>query len=112
MGRDDELLTVGEVAQILAVAANRVHQYLRDGVLVAVVDSEGVPRIPAAFVRDGAVVKGLAGVVTVLRDAHFGDEEIVEWLLRADPSLPGTPIQALQHNRGKEVNRRAQVAGY
>ncbi|MBV9922013.1 MAG: DNA-binding protein, partial [Pseudonocardia sp.] len=88
MGGDDELLSVGEVAQILDVAASRVHQCLRDGVLVAVLGSDGLPRIPAAFVRDGAIVKGLAGVVTVLRDAHFSDEEIVEWLLRADTSLP------------------------
>jgi hypothetical protein len=112
MGCDDERLTVGEVAQTLGVPVNRVHQYLRDGALVAVAGSDEVPRIPAAFLRDGAIVKGLAGVVTVLRDAHFSDEEIVEWLLRADTSLPGTPIQALQENRGKEVSRRAQVAGF
>jgi hypothetical protein len=36
----------------------------------------------------------------------------VTWLFRADESLPGTPIQALRDNRGTEVKRRAQVAGY
>jgi hypothetical protein len=109
---DEEHFTVGEAARALGVPVNRVHQYLRDGGLVAVTGSDGGLRIPSAFIRDGAIVKGLAGVVTVLHDARFGDEEIVGWLLRADASLPGTPIQALQQNRGREVNRRAQVAGY
>jgi hypothetical protein len=51
-------------------------------------------------------------VITLLRDARFSDEEIIEWLFRADESLPGTPIEALRANRGKEIKRRAQVAGY
>ena len=51
-------------------------------------------------------------MINLLRDAHFGDEEIVDWLFRADDSLPGTPIQALRENRGTEVKRRAQSAGY
>jgi Rv2175c C-terminal domain of unknown function len=109
---DAEQLTVGAAAQALGVPVNRVHQYLRDGGLVAVTGTDGVSRIPSAFIRNGAIVKGLPGVITVLRDAHFGDEEIVGWLLRDDPSLPGRPIQALHENRGREVNRRAQIAGY
>jgi hypothetical protein len=51
-------------------------------------------------------------VITVLRDARFTDDEIVEWLHRSDDSLPGSPIEALRANRGSEVKRRAQVAGY
>ena len=58
-----------------------------------------------------AVVKGLLD-----RAPHvggiFADAEIVDWLFRDDESLPGTPIQALRENRGSEVKRRAQVAGY
>ena len=51
-------------------------------------------------------------LVTLLRDARYEDHEIVDWLFREDVSLPGTPIHALRENRGAEVKRRAQVAGY
>jgi hypothetical protein len=107
-----ELLTVPDVAAALDVPVTRVHQYLRDGALVGVRGDDGVRRVPADFVQDGGIVKGLAGVITLLRDARYGDQEIVDWLGRADDSLPGTPIQALRENRGTEVKRRAQVAGF
>ena len=64
------------------------------------------------MVKDGAVVKSLPSVITLLRDAHYADDEIVDWLHREDDSLPGSPIEALRANRGSEVKRRAQVAGY
>ena len=67
---------------------------------------------PAAFIGDEGPVKGLPAVITLLRDAHYQDEEIVDWLFRADESLPGTPIQALRENRGTEIKRRAQAAGF
>jgi hypothetical protein len=107
-----ELSTVPDIAEALAVPVTRVHQYLRDGQLVAVRDEGGVRRIPAAFIQDGAPVKHLTAVITLLRDARYTDDEIVEWLFRADESLPGTPIDALRANRATEVKRRAQVAGY
>ena len=47
-----------------------------------------------------------------LSSAHFTDDEIVDWLHRADDSLPGTPLEALRANRGTEIKRRAQAAGY
>ena len=62
--------------------------------------------------HNGEIVKSLRSVITVLRDAHYADAEILDWLYRADESLPGTPIQALRENRGSEVKRRAMVAGY
>jgi hypothetical protein len=109
---DLELIAVPEAAQVLGVPPKRIGQWIRDGVLLAVRDVEGERRVPAAFILEGAVVKGLPGVVTLLRDAGYQDDEIVTWLFRADESLPGTPIQALRENRGTEVKRRAQVAGY
>jgi hypothetical protein len=51
-------------------------------------------------------------VITLLRDAHYPDDDILAWLFREDDSLPGTPVQALRENRGREVKRRAQVAGF
>jgi small ligand-binding sensory domain FIST len=108
---DVELLPIPDVAELLGVPVTRVHQLLRDGQLVAT-RADGVRRIPADLIQDGAVVKHLPAVITQLRDAHYADEEIVGWLFRADESLPGTPIGALRANRGSEVKRRAQVAGY
>ncbi len=107
-----ELVSYDDIAAALGVPVRRVQQYVRDGHLVAVRDAEGRRSVPLDFVQAGAVVKALPGVITVLRDARFTDEEIVDWLYRADDSLPGSPIEALRANRGSEVKRRAQVAGY
>ncbi len=109
---DIDLIAVPEAAHALGVGPTRVSQWIRDGMLLAVRDAEGTRRVPAAFIQNAAVVKGLSGVVTLLRDAGYEDNEIVTWLFRVDDSLPGTPIQALRENRGTEVKRRAQVAGY
>lgn len=106
-----ELLATSAVADLLGVPVNRVRQYIRDGQLLLVQES-GRSGVPAAFVQNGAVVKYLPSVITQLRDAQFEDQEIVDWLFREDDSLPGSPIDALRANRGSEVKRRAQVAGY
>jgi Rv2175c C-terminal domain of unknown function len=78
---------------------------------LAMVRREGSrePEIPAGFIQDGAVVKGLLGTLTLLVDHGFSDPEAIEWLLTPDDSLPGTPVDALRENRGREVRRRAQV---
>jgi hypothetical protein len=107
-----ELLTFPAVADALSVPVNRIHQYVRDGHLVAVRDDAGARCVPAEFVQDGALVKSLHSVITMLRDAHFDDEEIVEWMFREDDTLSGCPIAALRANRGSDVKRLAQVAGY
>ncbi|HEY2273258.1 MAG TPA: Rv2175c family DNA-binding protein [Jatrophihabitantaceae bacterium] len=107
-----DLLPLPDVAAALGVPVTRVHQLVRDGLLVAIHPDEGPHGVPAEFIQDGAVVKSLPSVITMLRDARFADEEIVDWLFRADDSLPGKPIEALRANRGSEVKRRAQVAGY
>ena len=107
-----ELLTIPQVAEAMHLPVTRVHQHLRDGDLVAVRDDNGVRKVPALMIQDGVVVKSLPSVITQLRDARYEDHEIVDWLFRADDSLPGSPIEALRANRGSEVKRRAQVAGY
>ena len=101
-------LTPAEVAQLLGVSPNRVRQLLREGKLVAVPGS-GNAQIPADFFQDGAILKHLPGLLTVLRDGGFSDEEAFDWLFRDDDSLPGSPVEALRGDRHTEVTRRAQA---
>jgi hypothetical protein len=105
---DVEALPISDVAQQLGIPISRVHQLMRDGHLLAV-RRDGVAVIPEDFLSGTAVVKGLPGTVTVLRDGGYADEEILRWLFADDPSLPGTPIGALRSNRGREIKRRAQA---
>jgi hypothetical protein len=84
----------------------------------------GARLIPAEFVQDGHIVKALRAVITLLRDARFDDAEIVDWLFRPDDALvpavgndagsgdDSTPIAQLRDNRGREIKRRAQAAGF
>src|SRR3712207_1682411 len=88
-----DTLSPSEVAQLLGTSPNRVRQLLRDRRLMAVPGS-GNAKIPADFLQDGEVLKHLPGLLTVLRDGGFSDEETFTWLFREDDSLPGTPVQA------------------
>jgi hypothetical protein len=107
-----ELALLPDVAELLGVTIIDVHKLLKDGKLVAVTDEEGRKSIPRQFFDAGAIVKSLPAVITLLRDSRFSDAEIVDWLFRPDETLPGTPVEALRDNRGTEIKRRAQSAGY
>jgi excisionase family DNA binding protein len=106
-----DTLSPAEVAAVLGVSANRVRQLLRDGKLMAVPGSGG-SRIPADFLQDGAVLKHLPGLLTVLRDGGFTEQEAFDWIFREDPSLPGSPVEALRSDRHTEVTRRAQALAF
>ena len=108
MSEQVEWLTVPDVAERLGVPVTRVHQLLRDGGLAGQREG-GVLRVRAAFLDGSAVVKGLSGVLTLLRDGGYDDEAAIRWLHTPDDTLPGTPVQALTADRGKEVKRRAQA---
>ncbi|MER2092072.1 Rv2175c family DNA-binding protein [Saccharopolyspora rectivirgula] len=108
---DVEVLPLPDVAERLGQPITRVHQLIREGQVVAV-RRDGVLGIPAPFLTDAGVVKGLPGTITLLRDARYQDDEILRWLFTPDDSLPGTPIDALRGNRGREVKRRAQAMGF
>lgn len=103
-------LTLKEAADRLGVSPNRVRQLARDRQLATVrLPGSGEPGVPAEFLAEGAVVKGLPGTLVVLADHGLTDEESIEWLFTSDDSLPGRPIDALREDRGKEVRRRAQA---
>jgi hypothetical protein len=98
---------------LLGVSPSRVRQLIREHQLAAAVPRPGAgQQVPAAFVADGQVVKGVAGVVTVLHDGGYDDRQIIAWLFTPDDTLPGRPIDALRENRGREVRRRAQAMAF
>jgi hypothetical protein len=70
--------------------------------------------VPAAFVVDGKLLKGLSGALTVLHDAGFGDVEAVRWLFTEsdDPSIPGRPVDAMAVGRDTAVKRRAMALAF
>ncbi|MGW3953754.1 Rv2175c family DNA-binding protein [Streptomyces sp. NPDC004752] len=103
-------LTLPDIAEQFGVEVTRVRQLVKEGQLIAVRRGENrALHVPAAFIDEDKVVKGLSGTLTLLRDDGFTVEEMLEWLFTPDPTLPGTPAQALGENRGTEVKRRAQA---
>ncbi len=105
-------LTWDEAGDALGVTPAKVRTMIKDHELAGAVPSPGAgPRVPADFIQDGLVVKGLPGLLTLLHDRHFDDRECIAWIF-TDDDLPGRPIDALRENRGSEVKRRAQVLGF
>ena len=105
-------LSLPEVAERLGVAVTRARQLVNDRQLLAVRRGDNnALMVPAEMVQDGKVLKGLPGVLTLLHDARFSDDEALRWLY-TDDGLPGSPAQALAENRGTEVKRRAQALGF
>lgn len=101
------LVPLPQVAQQLGVSVTRVHQMLRDHQLIAV-RRDGTTGVPQDFFDSaGAVVKSLPGLITVMRDARYTNDEILEWIYTADDTLPGRPVDALHGPLAREVVRRA-----
>jgi len=101
-----------EAARQLGVTVAKVRTMIRTHELAAAVPYPGAgQQIPAAFIEDGLIVKGLPGLLTVLRDAEYDDREAIRWIY-TDAQLPGRPIDALRENRGSEAKRRAQALGF
>ncbi|MGW6914044.1 Rv2175c family DNA-binding protein [Kitasatospora sp. NPDC054939] len=99
-----------DISERWGVQVTEVRNLVKKGELLAVRRGPNKSlQVPAAFITDDGLVKHLIGTLTVLRDSGFSDEEILAWMFTEDPSLPGTPIQALQENRATEVKRRAQA---
>lgn len=103
-------LTLPDVAERLDVSISKVHQMIRDRELLAV-QRDGVWRVPSDLVGD-SVRKHLSGVLTLLHDAGYSDEEALRWLYQPDDTLPGTPAAALARGQAREIKRRAQALGF
>ena len=104
-------LSLDEMATRLGLDPKRAKQLIREHKLLAVHRAGGL-RVPAAFIHEGQVLKGLSGTLTVLADAGYDEVAALRWMFTADDTLPGTPVQALSENRGTEVRRRAQALAF
>jgi hypothetical protein len=104
-------LALPDIAERLDIPVNRVRQMIRENALIAL-RRDGVLRVPAELVAGRAVLKHLPGVLTLLHDAGYTDEEVFRWLYTRDDTLPGVPVEALADGRATEVKRRAQALGF
>jgi hypothetical protein len=106
-------LTLPDLAERIDVPLPKVRQLVREGKLVVV--ARGTPpvkQVPVELVHEGELLKGLAGALTVLRDAGYNDEQALRWLLTDDPAIPGRPVDAMAAGRHTAVKRRAQVLAF
>lgn len=121
---DEPVYDLPTVAGMLRMPVTKVHQYLRDGHLVAM-RRNGVIVVPQIFFTpSGEVVKPLAGLLAVMRDGGYQNTEILRWLFTADSSLTVTfdgnrdsvpnarPVDALHAHQAREVVRRAQAMSF
>lgn len=108
----DDWLDWQAAGKLLGVTPAKVRTMIRDHELAAAVPSPGEgTKVPALFIQDGLVVKGLSGMLTCLHDGGYDDRECIAWLF-LDDDLPGRPIDALRENRGSEAKRRAQAMAF
>jgi len=103
-----EWLTVPDLVEMLGQTPSRIRKLIDDHHLLAA-RVDGVLKVPAEFLRDGAPVPELHGTAIVLADAGFTDAEALEWLIAEDDSLGTSPIAALRAGRKSEVRRVAQA---
>lgn len=109
----EELLTLGDVAQRLDLPITRAYDLLNERKFIAWRSPEGTRLVPAAFFSDkGTISKHVTGIITVLTDGGFKDEEILTHLFSEDDSLPGRPIDALHGHLAREAIRRAQALAF
>ena len=104
-------INLPDVAEMLDVKVSKVHQMIRDGSLLAV-RRDGVRVVPAELVANSTVLKHLPGVLTLLHDAGYNDEETLRWLYAPDQTLDGNAALGLGGPRAREVKRRAQALGF
>lgn len=104
-------INLPDVSEKLGVTISKVNQMVKDGDLLAV-RRDGVRLVPAELVANDTVLKHLPGVLTVLRDAGYNDEEALRWLYEADPSVGGSAAIALGGQQAREIKRRAQALGF
>ena len=107
-----EMLSLTDVAERMGIGPTGVKDLVKAGQLLTVKDADGKTVVPAQQLDGDSLVKHLVPVLRLLHDAGYSGEEALRWLTTADPTLPGTPLQALHENRATEIKRRAQALGF
>ncbi len=101
-------LTLADLTEVLGEPLGRVRRLLDERHLVGS-RRDGVFKVPALFLTDGAPIGSLRGTLFVLHDAGFSDDEAIDWLLAPEESIGIPPIEALRAGRKSEVRRVAQA---
>ena len=107
---ETDWLTLAELTEVLGEPRGRVRRLLDELHLVGS-RRDGVFKVPAVFIVDGAPLGSLRGTLFVLHDAGFTDDEAIDWLLSAEESIGISPVEALRAGRKSEVRRVAQAMG-
>ena len=106
------MLTLPDVAERMGTDVVQVRTLIKDGQLLAVRDDQNRLVVPARLLDGPVQVKHLVPVLTLLADAGYTPDEALRWLTTEDPTLPGSPLDALHENRATEIKRRAQALGF
>jgi hypothetical protein len=106
-------LSLPELADQIGEPLAKVRDWMRDGRLVVVERGDPpIKSVPAEFVANGELIKGLFGALTVLADAGYSPEESMRWLLTDEPTLPGRPVDWMAQGRHHAVKRRAMTLAF
>lgn len=117
LDRSVELYQIPDVAKALRVPVTRVHQMLRERLLLGV-RRDSVVGVPAIFFEfdfepgRNRILRWVPGLIEVMHDGGYTGEETLRWLFTEDDSLPGTPAEALRGHLAREVIRRAQAMAF
>ena len=104
-------INLPDVSEKLGVSISKVPQMIREGALLAV-RRDGIRLVPAELVANDTVLKHLPGVLNLLHDAGYNDEEALKWLYEPDEALGGNAAIGLGGQQAREVKRRAQAVGF
>lgn len=101
-------LTMPDLVEALDVPLGRVRRLIDEHYLIGS-RRNGAFAVPAAFIVDGQPLSSLRGTVIVLKDAGFGDDELIDWLFEEEESLGRSPIAALLDGHKSAVRRLART---
>jgi hypothetical protein len=106
-------LTLPDLADQIGEPLSKVRDRIRERRLVAIGRGEPpVQCVPAEFVHDGELLKGLTGALIVLADAGYAPEEALRWLLSEEESLSGRPVDVMAAGMHHAVKRRAMTLAF
>lgn len=109
-------LTLPEVSDRLDISQREVRSLIRDNRLLASKGEGGTLVVDARQLteKNGAVVPlpAMRGTLIMLRDAGYSSDEAQQWLLREEPELAESPMQALLDGKVHAVRRVISGLGF